>query len=217
MNTVDHGESARVYDKKRPQYVLAELLLSHLSQIHHKKFLDVGCGFGEFIDILKGHQVTNVVGIDGSDTCYAFSLKKGVQCYKVNLEEGQLPFANESFDVVVSLEVIEHLWNTKHYLSEIHRVLRRQGSVILTTPNYNYYRYRIMHLFGSFEKFTYKSRHKKFYTLHSFKKEVSAFFEVRTLVSTNSLPLLGMYVNKGQNHFLTNLLAFNVGILGIKK
>ena len=87
----------------------------------------------------------------------------------------------------------------------------------MTTLNYNHYRYRMLHLLGDFEQFTYKSRHKKFYTLNSFKDEIRSFFEINTVVSMNSLPILGTNVHNIKNNVLMNLLAFNVGILGTKK
>ena len=125
MSPAEDHEHARTYDAKRPQYVLAELLLKHLPDVRQKKILDVGCGVGEFISVLKTNYGIYAVGVDGSDHCCAESLKKGLQCYNVNLEEERLPFKDESFDIVVSLEVIEHLWNTKHYLAEIQRVLKK--------------------------------------------------------------------------------------------
>ncbi len=87
------------------------------------KMLDVGCGMGEFADILR-EKGFEVVCLDGTDRCWRYVSKKGFEAYKINLENQKLPFAENLFDVVVSLEVIEHLWNTKNYLSEIKRVLR---------------------------------------------------------------------------------------------
>lgn len=48
------------------------------------------------------------------------------------------PFENQSFDVVISQEVIEHIDVQSKYIDECHRLLRDGGYLILTTPN-NYY------------------------------------------------------------------------------
>lgn len=53
-----------------------------------------------------------------------------------NIEEDVYPFENDSFDVVLFCEIIEHLlMNPLAALREIHRILRPQGILILTTPN----------------------------------------------------------------------------------
>ncbi len=46
-----------------------------------------------------------------------------------------LPFPDASFDVVVSFDVFEHIRDSDAHLGEVHRVLRRQGSYLLQTPN----------------------------------------------------------------------------------
>lgn len=203
-----YGELNRVYSRNRPHYRLALALLNYV-QIQGR-VLDVGCGIGEFSDILKetGFQV---VCVDGSDMCAKSVQQRGHECYKVDLEYQRLPFEDNEFDIVVSLEVIEHLWNTKHYLADIVRVLKPNGSAIFTTVNYNCWNYRIQHLLGNFEKFTYKSRHKKFYTVKSFKEELEKYFKVKKSTGIARLPLI-QFNNKFQN-----LLSIHTGILGIAK
>ena len=61
---------------------------------------------------------------------------------------GGLPFADASFDVVFSIEGIEHLEDRYRYLRELHRVLRPAGLLILTTPNIVSVRSRVR-FFGS--------------------------------------------------------------------
>jgi SAM-dependent methyltransferase len=50
------------------------------------------------------------------------------------LEEGFLPFKSASFDLVVSLDYLEHLENDDTCLEEIHRILKKDGRLILATP-----------------------------------------------------------------------------------
>jgi SAM-dependent methyltransferase len=53
--------------------------------------------------------------------------------------EGQLPFADESFDLVLSDWVVEHVAEPARFLSEVARVLRQGGSFFLRTPNKHHY------------------------------------------------------------------------------
>jgi SAM-dependent methyltransferase len=56
------------------------------------------------------------------------------ECKKVDLN-GVLPYPSSSFDFIVAVEVIEHLHNPWHVISEFKRVLKKHGKLIITTPN----------------------------------------------------------------------------------
>jgi SAM-dependent methyltransferase len=55
---------------------------------------------------------------------------------KYNAEKDKIPYEDESFDFVFIKSVIEHIANTDLFLSEIHRVLKKGGKVIILTPDY---------------------------------------------------------------------------------
>jgi len=82
--------------------------------------LDIGCGYAE-------HHVPS------KKADIKLDLVKG----KANFiaDAHHLPFRPESFSKVMMYEVIEHLENPKQALSEIHRVLKKEGILELTTPN----------------------------------------------------------------------------------
>ena len=81
------------------------------------------------------------MGVDVSDE----AVLHATRCYKAeNLrytvgEASRLPFPDASFDVVVSFETIEHLYEQELFLKEIHRVLRPEGLFIVSTPNRDTY------------------------------------------------------------------------------
>ena len=109
-----------------------ELLRSFLSP--SATILDIGCGSGRLVKLLKRQGFTRIFGID-----IALSALKSSEVEKLNLtlasaEEG-LPFASESFDVIFFLDVIEHLRQPFEALQEIYRVLKPDGVLLLTTPN----------------------------------------------------------------------------------
>lgn len=203
-------KKCREYNRNRPQYKLARKLLTYASIEKGGKVLDLGCGLGEFSDILKeiGFQV---VCADGSEKYIKSVQQREYKCHKVDLEYQRLPFKDKEFDAVVSLEVVEHLWNTDHYLAEIVRILKTHGCAIFTTVNYNCWNYRIQHLLGNFEKFTYRSRHKKFYTLKSFKEELKRYFKVEKTLGSVYLPLFQL------NNKFKNLFSIHIGILGMPR
>ena len=89
----------------------------------NKTILDVGSGDKAFYNCCKKKKI-DASEIDGSDG--------------VNFEKDKFSFENESFDFVVFTAVIEHLYNPNNILSEIYRVLKKEGVLITMTPNFQY-------------------------------------------------------------------------------
>ncbi|MDO4769518.1 MAG: class I SAM-dependent methyltransferase, partial [Brachymonas sp.] len=107
-----------------------------LDIVKGKAVLDVACGEG-YGSFLMADVARTVVGVDISEDAvqHASSIY-----HKPNLEFFQgsatnLAFANASFDVVVSFETIEHLLEQEEMLSEIRRVLRPDGILVISSPN----------------------------------------------------------------------------------
>ncbi|MFA4960232.1 MAG: class I SAM-dependent methyltransferase [Candidatus Pacearchaeota archaeon] len=102
------------------------------------KILDIGCNYGSLIYNLYKLGYKNVQGIDvNKDT-----VSKGEKEYKeiskkINYYDGiKIPFKNDSFDVILMFDVIEHIPDVKNFLKkEIYRVLKKGGFFIFQTPN----------------------------------------------------------------------------------
>lgn len=96
--------------------------------------LDAGCGEGITLEkLIKLFPERRVVGIDTEPENLEICLR-----HKLPVQEGSLyslPFDDESFDTVLFSEVIEHLDMPEKALSEIFRVLRPGGRVIIIFPN----------------------------------------------------------------------------------
>jgi len=115
--------------------------LARLNFVKHyftgRSVLDAGCGVGYSSAYIAENGARKVIGGDISSEAIQYAREH----YKLNnLEFGvmdctNLGFMNESFDLVCSLDVIEHLHNTDRYLNEVHRVLRTGGIYYLSTPN----------------------------------------------------------------------------------
>lgn len=97
-----------------------------------KRILDVGCGVGEFVRRMRefSEQVCGV-DIDGE------RVRRGAeQVPNLALSVGeQLPFADDTFDVVLLHEVIEHVTDDLATLREVRRVLRPDGRAVIFCPN----------------------------------------------------------------------------------
>ncbi len=111
------------------------LLLDEFEQYRKtNKLLDVGCGMGYFL-IQAKKRGWEVYGTEYSETAVAICEKEGVE-----MRKGQLTpelFTNESFDVITSFEVLEHINNPNEELQLIHQFLRKDGLFYCTTPNFN--------------------------------------------------------------------------------
>ncbi|MBO0800221.1 MAG: class I SAM-dependent methyltransferase, partial [Blastocatellia bacterium] len=96
-----------------------------------RRILDIGCGTGATMDHLK--LLGEVNGIDLSRIPLDYSRRRGhrrVLCANA----AQLPFADDSFDLVTALDVIEHLDDDVGGLSEIRRVLKATAPAIIFVP-----------------------------------------------------------------------------------
>lgn len=99
-----------------------------------KKFLDVGCGLGFFAS-KAGKLGADVYGIDIGERLINISRKRYPKGKFSVASAARLPFKDNSFDLILCTEVIEHVNNQNKALSEIFRVLKKGGYLVLTTPN----------------------------------------------------------------------------------
>lgn len=96
------------------------------------RILDIGCGTGRMMEELREHG--QVVGIDISPKALEFCQKRGLRhVYWADLNS-RLDLPDENFDLVVGLDILEHLENDDFALSEIYRLLKRGGLFLLSVP-----------------------------------------------------------------------------------
>lgn len=112
--------------------------LSAKNYVSGKRVLDVACGEGYGSKLLKDWGAKEVVGVDISGEAIAkaketFGTQGGITFLQHTCET--LPFDADSFDVIVSFETIEHVDNPERFLREIARVLRFNGTAVISCPN----------------------------------------------------------------------------------
>ena len=107
---------------------------SALEMISDGSVLDLGCGDGTLFDSLKLRGNT-AEGLDISQEAIKKCEAKGHKVKLFDFSNGQLPYADNSFDYVVMLDVLEHLYNPDTLLVEAKRVSKQ--FVILSVPNFS--------------------------------------------------------------------------------
>jgi ubiquinone/menaquinone biosynthesis C-methylase UbiE len=98
------------------------------------RILEIGCGIGTVVHELskKGHDI---IGIDISSEAIEYGRNKyGDIRLEVQAAE-TLPYEDESFEVVLSFDLFEHIAEIDKHISEIRRVLRSGGYYLFQTPN----------------------------------------------------------------------------------
>jgi ubiquinone/menaquinone biosynthesis C-methylase UbiE len=126
-------------DEESPWY---KLVLEYLVPVDGKRVLEVACGRGGFAKLLASRGATTF----GADFSYrALEIaqtrarsngSQNAHLHFIEADAQNLPYAGNSFDIVISCETIEHLPDPFAALHEMARVCRPGGLLYLTTPNY---------------------------------------------------------------------------------
>lgn len=95
--------------------------------------LDAGCGTGEMMEFLKENNFENFIGYDISFNMLVHAKKRAEKLVCADAEN--LPFADNSFDVIYARALLHHLFNVPKALSEIKRVLKPDGEVVFADTN----------------------------------------------------------------------------------
>lgn len=110
-----------------------EKVLKLIFEVNPKKLLDIGSSKEEISELLIAQGI-DVYGLDFDEAAVERAKKIGVKAKVHDVSKG-LPFEDKTFDLIFAGEIIEHLVDTDDFLKEIHRVLREDGELIITTPN----------------------------------------------------------------------------------
>jgi ubiquinone/menaquinone biosynthesis C-methylase UbiE len=101
----------------------------------NKDVLELGCGSGSGAVYLSTLAKVTAIDVDPSLIPMLKEIWSGSKVEWMHYDGIRLPFPDQSFDLVTSFQVIEHVSDQLNFLKEIRRVLRNPGKVIITTPN----------------------------------------------------------------------------------
>lgn len=106
-------------------------LLDKKLGIKGNNLLDIGCAYGFTLEAAKSLGL-NPYGVEVSPAA-KYAKSQGFQVFDGDLINA--PFKSNYFDIITMLDVIEHIFEPKHFLTHIHNLLKQSGSIIVVTPD----------------------------------------------------------------------------------
>jgi len=161
--------------------LVIQLLTKHFA--HARSLLEVGCGTGFIISgVNDARSELELVGSDLHPAGLAFAQRRLPDADLYQMDARHIPFDSE-FDVVLALDVIEHIREDEAVLAQIFKAVKPGGGAIVSVPQHP-------RLWSANDDF---SQHKRRYTRRELKSKLrNAGFEVRQVTSfvTTLLPLM---------------------------
>ena len=108
--------------------------------------LDLGCGDGELLQYLRNSLEVKGYGVEKDDAKWLACMQNGSNVIQMDLEDGLSGFEDQSFDTVILSQTLQAMHHTEEIVQEMLRVGRE---VIVTFPNFGYWRNRLQILTGN--------------------------------------------------------------------
>ena len=128
----DYEQIARTFDRRyeRREYTDVErALLEFVGDLSESRILEVGCGTGHWLNVLKAFKA-NVMGLDFSSGMLARARTSSPEMALIRGTAQHLPFPDASFDKVFCINAIHHFPDKPAYLREVRRLLRPGGRML---------------------------------------------------------------------------------------
>mgnify|MGYP001242234891 CR=1 len=106
---------------------------------NNSKILDVGCGDGELMKLLKDTKTINIRGLEISKDNVQKCISKGLTVIEGNAEDDLEQFPDSSFDYVILSQTLQAFLNPENVMNELLRVGKK---AIVTIPNFGYWKVR---------------------------------------------------------------------------
>jgi SAM-dependent methyltransferase len=206
------------------------ILEAHVHLTSH--VLEVGCGTGRAAGSWITSHCAAYTGVDISENAVAEARKLGLNAHVIQ-DASELPFAGSSFDVVLCLEVLEHLFQPFLAAREILRVLRPGGVLLVTVPNVTHWQHRLFFfLAGGWDpsgdslsrQEPWRDPHIRFFTVGVLNRMLDAanFSHIHTIGEEpermGRIPLIGrLLANPRSAEFLPAFLSRNLVAVAFRR
>jgi len=133
---------------KSIKYHIKKYILAHRNRFENKKVVDLPAGNGITCKLLKEIGAEPIA----FDLFPEYFQVDGVECQRANILD-RIPMEDKTADFVICQEGIEHFTDQFKSLTEFNRILKMNGSLIITTPNYSNLRARMSYYLSESERF----------------------------------------------------------------
>lgn len=189
-----------------------KLILSDSNKKNVLNVLDVGCGEGILgEEIGKGTKNSVFVcGVDISDNALETAKAHYNENHQIDVDTNSISslLNNRRFDYIVCLEMIEHIIYPENLLKEFPGLLKKDGKLIISVPNFVSFKNRLKILKGDFpyeQHIFHSAEHIHYFTYHSFKKLLNDNkFRVLSILDSDFtfLPIYSILPKNFQRKFL---------------
>ena len=167
--------------QEQPSAETVSLLLRYLPPAP-ARVIDVGCGRGSYAEPLRTAGYDWIGAEISDEDCAVLAQKNLPHC---RVDGAQLPFANESFDAAVCVEVLEHTDNPWHFIADVRRVIRKR--LLVSVPNLELVAYWREHRAVPWHLL--ESDHKNFFSRASLRELLRPHFRHVEIISYGAAPL----------------------------
>ncbi len=177
---------------------LHEKVLELISQLPGLKVLDAPAGYGALTEKLleKGKKV---VAADIDIQKLMVIKNENLESIKLDFNEPDLSLENDSFDIVISVEGIEHLQCQWNWVRSLYKALKPGGHLIITTPNILNFNSRMRYFMeGRYEHFKRPLVNGKSWSkdLENYHIAPISFFELQFMLESSGFNILDVHTNR---------------------
>ncbi len=217
-NTIaeDFDSIMNMYDTNRRIGVIFDDFLGKES-LKDKTFLDAGCGTGLFTKVAVQRGAT-ITAIDIAPKLVELTKKKNPTVTGIEASLLELPFPDNSFDYVISSDVIEHTTDPYAATKELIRVLKPNGKICITVPNRTFWFFSVkiantfkLRNYQGFENWVHYKKYRNFLIANNIQINSYKGIHLFPFLVPSLNPLLHKIdkkVDKSLGKFMVNIAAY---------
>lgn len=191
-----HNISSKNKELNWGREIIAKWSSDYINNLSEKevRILDIGCAGGaDLLNIKKSinNKHLNMYGVENHEPYEKEAVANNIKVSSIDIERNSLPYEDGFFDIVIINQVLEHTKEIFWICSEISRVLKKGGIVIVGVPNIAAFHNRFLVLFGQHPTVIETlSAHVRGYSIPAFKRfiERDDYFKVEKIAGSNLYP-----------------------------